>query len=415
MRRAHHLPATALPAALALGALLLATACEPEPAFREDRRVSARTQDIPELVDGNNAFALDIYQQVTAGEEGNVFLSPFSISSALAMTYAGARTTTAEAMADTLHITLDDDRYHTAFGALTRDLDGEFAGRAYELNIANRLFGQTGYEFGADFLAINADDYGAPLEELDFNADPEGSRETINTWVSEQTKEKIPELLKPGVISSDTRLVLTNAIYFKAFWVTQFDPQDTYDGLFRTPTGNVTVPLMNMETEAEYAYLDDVTVLRLPYEDDEVSMLFVLPHDDDGLAAVEAGLTVDGIDGWTDALQETEVMIAVPRFEMRFQTPLKEQLEALGMGIAFDGERADFSGITDTGMFISEVVHEAYVKVDEEGTEAAAATAVVMEDSAVGDMFYADHPFLFLIRDDLTGSILFMGRVVDPS
>ncbi|MBW1881660.1 MAG: serpin family protein, partial [Deltaproteobacteria bacterium] len=254
MQRADHLLTRRLSTALALGALLLATACEPEPTIREDRAVTARTQDIPALVDGNNAFAVDIYQQVTAGEDGNVFLSPFSISSALAMTYAGARTTTAEAMQDTLHITLDDASYHAAFGALTRDLDGEFAGRAYQLNIANRLFGQTGYEFGAEFLAINADDYGAPMQDLDFYADPEGSRETINEWVADQTVDKIPELLKAGIITSDTRLVLTNAIYFKAFWATQFDPDETYDGTFRTPSGNVTVPLMNMETEVEYAY-----------------------------------------------------------------------------------------------------------------------------------------------------------------
>jgi len=402
-------------AAVALVATLVLVGCDTEQAQGEPRLVDERTPDIGALVDGNNAFAVDVYGEIAAGDDGNLFLSPFSISSALAMTYAGARTTTAEAMADTLHITLADDTYHAAFGALTRDLDGDF-GRGYELNVANRLFGQTGYTWGEDFLTINEVDYGAPMQDLDFAADAEGSRSTINDWVAEQTRDKIDELLKPGVITSDTRLVLTNAIYFKAFWLTQFDPDETYDGTFRAPGGDVTVPMMNMdEAEVEYAYEEDVTVLRLPYTDDEVSMLLVLPHDDDGLADVEAGLTAEQIEDWNAALYETEAMIAVPRFEMRYQLSVKDTLVALGMGEAFDPVAADFSGITDTGMFISEVVHEAYVKVDEEGTEAAAATAVVMQDSAVGDMFWADHPFLFLIQDDLTGSILFMGRVVDPS
>ncbi len=404
-----------LRSSLALTAsLVLLGACNLGDTPREDRVVTERSPDMNVLVEGNTAFAVDMYQWMASEDEGNLFFSPFSISSALGMTYAGARSTTAEAMEDTLHIGLEGDTFHEQFGMLTRDLDGD-KGRGYELSIANRLFGQTGYTFGTDFLAINADHYGAPLEELDFGADPEAARVHINDWVAEQTKDKIDELLVPGVITGDTRLVLTNAIYFKAFWLTQFDEDDTYDGTFRAPSGDVTVPMMNMEIEVEYSDDDEVSVVRLPYEDDEVSMLLVLPHDEDGLADVEAMLSPEQIDAWADSTHPTEIWMAMPSWEMRYKLSLVPALTDLGMGEAFDSFAADFSGITDTGMFIADVIHEAYVKVDEEGTEAAAATAVVMEDGAVGDMFVADHPFLYIIRDDLTGSVLFMGRVADPS
>ncbi|MBN2798061.1 MAG: serpin family protein, partial [Deltaproteobacteria bacterium] len=304
--------------------------------------------------------------------------------------------------------------YHAQFGALTRDLDGDL-GRPYTLNIANRLFAQDGYPLEADFLAVNEADYGAPLESLDFAGDPEGARGYINGWVADQTADMIDELLKPGVISSSTCLVLTNAIYFKASWANQFDPADTTAGTFHAPAGDVSAQMMSASVEADYAELDDLTVLSLPYEGEDLSFIALLPHDEQGLAALQASLSPETLSAWTDSAWRTEVMVQLPTFELRSSVALKDTLQGLGMIDAFDGLIADFSGIADTGLFISDVAHEAVVIVDEEGTEAAAATAVVDVGTAMPAVFTGDHPFLFIIQDNLTGSILFMGQLNDPT
>jgi len=402
----------------ALVAATALSACNPEDGPYDPRVVTERTTEVAAVADGNNAFALDVYAQVA--EEGeNLFFSPFSISAALGMTYAGARGDTATQMHDVLQVGLADDAFHSTFGELMRDLSGEHPGRGYELSVANKLFGQAGYPWQADFLTITSDDYDAPLEDTDYVADPEGSRMAINEWVAEMTRDKIDELLKPGTITVDTRLVLANAIYFKADWASQFDPADTTDGSFTTEDGTeVTVPLMSQSGDFELAGDGEVSVVRLPYQDDEVSMLVVLPHDVDGLADVEADLSVERIDGWVADLWEQEADVVIPSFEMRSELGLNQVLADMGMPDAFDCTLADFSGIAELiegPLCITDVVHEAYVKVDEEGTEAAAATGVVVGLESASPAFIADHPFLYLIRDDLTGSILFMGRVADPS
>ncbi|MBW2256513.1 MAG: serpin family protein [Deltaproteobacteria bacterium] len=397
--------------------LLAVAACEPEPA-RDPRLVTERTTEIATVADANNDFALDLFGEMRA-EEGNLFFSPFSISSALSMTYAGAAGTTADEMAEVLHVGLDDDLWHANFGDLTRDLAGDHPGRGYQLSVGNRLWGQDGYPWLQSFVDVNAVHYDAPLEDLDFAADPESARVTINDWVEDQTKGKIEDLLQPGVITSDTRLVLTNAIYFKADWASQFDEGDTYDGAFTLADGlQVITPLMNQELEFQAGAFDGVSVAKLPYQDDEVSMVLLLPDAHDGLPALEEGLTAAQIDGWIADLETAEMLLILPKFEMTYDLSLSETLRDLGMTSAFEPLSADFSGMADLvegSLFISDVVHKAYVKVDEEGTEAAAATGVVVGVTSAPIGFQADHPFLFLIRDDLTGSILFMGRVADPS
>lgn len=406
-------------AALALTAL---PGCpEPDPEgpdpYRDPREVTSLDADMSAVVAGNNAFALDLYGAAAAGD-GNLFLSPFSVSAALAMTYAGAAGVTADEMADVLDVRLDPAAFHEDFGTLMRDLGGDHEGRGYTLSVANRIWGQEGYGWAEDFVAVNADDYGAPLEGADFTADPDAVREEINAWVAEQTREKIPELLQPGDVTVDTRMVLANAIYFKATWITQFDPADTRDRPFHLAGGgSVDVPTMSVEGEFEVAFLDGLSVLRLPYTDDEVSMLVLLPDDVDGLADLEAALSPEAIEGWVAALDTSELPVTLPRWELRYRADLASLLADLGMVAAFDPIAADFSGMTggDNDLYIGRVIHEAYVKVDEEGTEAAAATAVAMEAGSAGVSFDADHPFVFVIRDDLTGAILFMGRVADPS
>ncbi len=404
---------------LALLPLLALAAC---PWGRTERVVTEPTPELSTVVDGNTAFAVDMYGWMAAEDEGNLFFSPFSMSSALSMTYAGAGSDTATEMAEVLHVSGDEADWHEAFGALTRDLNGDM-GRGYTLHIANRIFGQTGFPWKQPFLDVNDLDYGAPLEELDYNADPEAAREHINAWVADQTQDLIDELLKPGVVGVDTRMVLTNAIYFLGDWQAEFDPDLTTDQAFFAPAGEVSAPLMHQTGPFELGYdaEAEVSVLRMPYVDDEVSMLVILPDADDGLADVEAQLSSEALAAWSASLVEQEVEVFLPKLEMRYELSMKDALSDLGMPKAFDEVNADFSGMVDTAqhqLYISDVVHEAYVRVDEEGTEAAAATAVVVNEltSVVEtELFRADHPYLFLIQDDLTGSVLFMGRVVDPS
>jgi len=389
---------------------------------RVERVVVTGTGDMAVVVAGQNAFAWDLYDalRVDAGD-GNVFFSPFSISSALSMTMAGAKGTTADELRAVLHTGDDTAAWHSGLGALTRDLNGDL-GRGYTLHVANRLFGQTGYAFETDFLGICADDYGAPLQEWDFLTDPDGGRLEVNAWVADQTNDRIQDLLPAGSVTSDTRLVLANAIDFIADWATAFDPADTADGGFTRLDGtSVTVPLMHLDLEGieehsvQAGWFDGVSALRLPYQDDELSMIVLLPDAVDGLPDLEAGLDAARFDAFIATLYPAQAPIAFPRLEMTYKQNLVPMLDALGMPTAFSSD-ADFTGIApDDGLAITGVFHQAFVKVDEAGTEAAAATAVVVGDTSAPMPFYADHPFLFVLRDDLTGAVLFVGRVTDPS
>ena len=379
--------------------------------MRQPRQVTELNAELSDVVDGNSAFAWSMYDQLR-GEQGNLFFSPFSISAALGMTYAGAAGATADQMASTLHVA-DPSDFHASFGSLIRDLDGD-KGRGYDLYIANQLFGQDGYPFESTFLDLTNQDYGAELELVDFQGATEPSRKRINEWVAEKTRDKIPELLPQGILDSSTRLVLANAVYFKADWAEQFDEEDTSNRPFTLRDGTqVQVPTMSHKGDYRAYYSANLQAVELDYLDDEVAMLIVMPSGEGTFEEVEGTLLQDGFGPIVAGLHSSELFIQMPKFEFRDKTDLKPRLEALGIVDAFEPTMADFSGIAPTDLYLTAVVHEAYVKVDEQGTEAAAATAVSASDSGPSSIS-VNRPFVFAIRDRLTGSILFLGRVDDP-
>lgn len=374
--------------------------------------------DTAALVHGNSAFACDLYQQL-GKENGNLFFSPYSISSALAMTYAGAQGKTAADMARTLELPFEGQRVATAFGGLMQDLNKPGQPRKYKLSIANRLWGQKGYVFSPEFLKLTREAYGAGLEELDFTKAPDASRQAINAWVEKATQDRIKDLLPPGSVANDTRLVLTNAIYFKASWQDGFSPSVTKSEDFKAAAGK-TVKVDMMHHQEVLKALDDDTfqMVQLPYEDRELSMVVLLPRKADGLAALEKQLTAQNLQKWSGQTKAYNVALALPKFRFTSEFSLKKVLSDMGMASAFSND-ADFSGMaTAEKLHIDAVIHKAFVAVDEKGTEAAAATAVLMRPTSAQVApplaFRADHPFVFLIRDNATGSILFMGRVAQP-
>jgi serpin B len=374
------------------------------------------------LVEGNSAFAFELYQALKENED-NIFYSPYSISLALAMTYSGARGETAQQMADTLNFILEQERLHPAFNWLDAELAsrGEGAegkdGEGFRLNIVNAIWGQKDYEFLSDFLDVLAENYGAGLRILDFINETEKSRLTINEWVSDQTEGRIEDLIPQGMITWLTRLVLTNAIYFNAAWEYPFDEDVTADGPFYLlDGGQVIVPMMKQTESFGYTEGEGYQAVELQYDGGELSMVILLPEAGQ-FQAFEEGLQAQQVDAIINDLQPTYVTLTMPQFEFDSEFSLKDTLAGMGMPIAFS-DSADFSGMTgNPELFISEVVHKAFVAVDEAGTEAAAATAVIMEFSAVPEHpveFTIDHPFIFLIRDIDTGAILFVGRVMNP-
>ena len=396
-------------------ALAAAVPAEAAPEAVEDPDVTA-------LVRGNTQFALDLYGRLSRMAEGeNLFLSPWSISASLGMTCGGARGNTAAQMRQVLHFELERERLHPAFGGLTAGLkpSGEDAG--YELHVANALWGQEGVPFRDEYLDLVSKNYGAGLRQLNFAGNPDGSRRTINAWVEEQTRDKIKELLHRPDVTPLTVLVLTNAIYFKGDWASQFDKDRTAPAPFHCAAGKkVNVPMMFQKGKFRYRDAGDVQVLEMPYAGEELSMVLLLPKDVNGLPALERSLSPRKLSEWTRALHEREVHVYVPTFKATSRFELGDVLQEMGMTDAFTGGKADFSGMSpsarEEGWYMSKVIHKAFVDVNEEGTEAAAATAVVVERMAVSvpTVFLADHPFLFLIRDVRTDSILFMGRLATP-
>jgi serpin B len=373
--------------------------------------------DMAAVVRGNNEFAFDLYAQLKQ-KDGNLFFSPQSISTALAMTYAGARGTTADEMAKTLHFTLKEDKLHPAFHALIEELNGAGKKRGYQLSVANALWGQKGYKFLPDFLQLTKKNYGAGLREVDFAGDTEGARKTINAWVEKETKDKIKDLLQPGILDSLTRLVLTNAIYFKGDWDRQFKKDLTRKEEFHVSADKKTEAMM-MHDDGKFKYFDGGTfqALELPYKGKELSMVVLLPNKIDGLAEFEKTLTAAKVADWLPKLREQEVMVSLPKFKMTSEFSMKDTLAAMGIKQLFNPNGADLSGMDGTrNLFVSAVVHKGYVDVNEEGTEAAAATGVVvtLRAAPAHPVFRADHPFLFLIRDNRSGSVLFLGRVANP-
>ena len=371
--------------------------------------IHAPPSDVDLLVKGNNSFAFDLYARLRS-QKGNLFLSPCSISTALAMTYAGARGRTEEEMAKVLRFTLDQERLHPAFFSLNSKLTPH----AGELHVANRLWGQKGYPFLESFLKLTGSRYGAKLEEVDFMGAAEKARQAINSWVEAQTKDRIKELIKRGMLDKLTRLVLTNAIYFKGDWASQFKKDETRKADFSLIDGTkVKVDMMHQRAEFLHGRHPEVQVLTLPYKGGEFSMVILLPVKKDGLSELERAFTGENLAKWLSDLRKGTVVVDLPRFKTTSEFMLADVLRNMGMHSAF-GTGADFSGMTGTReLFISSIIHKAFVEVNEEGTEAAAATGVIMK-SSVPPRFCVDHPFLFLIRDNRSGSILFMGRIVDP-
>lgn len=379
---------------------------------------------LAELVNGNNEFAFELYKQLSATKEGNFFYSPYSISLALAMAYAGANGQTEEQMADTLNFLLENEELHEAFNKLAIELNSRnnvaegSEAQGFELNIVNATWGQRGFEFIQAFLDVLAENYDAGIRLLDYEADPEACRKVINDWVYEQTNGKIEDLIPEGAIDEMTRLVLTNAIYFNAAWLHQFDEDFTYDDVFYLPDGStVTVPMMHQSERFNYKEGDDYTAIELLYDIYEMSMLIIMP-DEGTFEDFENSLTPEVMDSILDSMTYGQVNFSMPKFEFESDFSLNNALKAMGMTDAFS-DIADFSGITDkTDLIISDVIHKAFVSVDEEGTEAAAATAVIFQETSmpieITDV-NIDHSFIFLIRDITTGSTLFIGRVINPA
>jgi serpin B len=390
-------------------------------------------EDAVTTVRDANAFALELYAQLARvnpekdQKAENLFFSPFSIHSALAMTSAGARGSTLEQMGRTLHLTLPQERLHAAYGQWVQTLGappplfrrGEVP---FELVVANALWAQGGYPFHEPFKETLARHYKAGFNEVDYVRDTEGARKAINAWVEKQTREKIKELVPPGLLSEMSRLVLTNAIYFKSRWAEEFNEKFTKPLPFHLLGGrDKDVPMMYQQDRFNYGQTDNAQVLELPYKGHVLSMIVLLPKKNDGLAELEKGLTAGSLAAWTGTMERRKVKVTLPKFKMTSELRLSDVLKSMGMADAFEMKKADFSGIaTAEPLFISEVLHKAYVDVNEEGTEAAAATAVVMMAGSEAPkpeepvVFTADHPFVFLIRHNNSGTVLFMGRVTNP-
>lgn len=398
----------------------------------------------PNISDGMNAFAVDMHGQLASAKDvGNVFFSPFSIDTALAMTYAGAAGDTAKQMAQVLHFDLAQDKLHEATGELLKRLNEPAVKRPYQLSVANALFSAKGFAFKKEFTDVNAKHYGAAVTELDFHGKAEESKKYINSWVEKQTNDRIKNLIPDAGLLSDARLVLVNAIYFKGDWEHKFDKKDTKDVDFKIAADKSSkVPLMYQQRSYSYMETDDLQAVRLEYAktpakdkkdkeaaddrlaasaDKGLSMIVLLPKKVDGLAALEKKLTTKDLTEWTGKMHREDVKLSLPRFKMTYDTELSAVLKSMGMTDAFDERKANFSGISGSeSVMISKVIHKAFVEVNEEGTEAAAATAVIMVPTAAPmprepKTFTADRPFLFLIQDNASGAILFMGRVMDPT
>jgi serpin B len=408
---------------------LLLSACEPSPsasiAKSDLQRVTAPETspgDTEMLVNNNNTFAFDLYQSLKT-QAGNLIYSPYSISLALAMTYAGARGETDLQMAQTLHF-LPQDQLHPAFNTL--DLQLAERGKAQskdetplQLNIANAVWAEQTYPFLQGFLDTIALNYGAGIRLADFINQYEAVREEINNWVSDQTEDKIKDLIPEGILDSDTRMALVNAIYFKADWLSPFDADATQDGPFHLLDGSeVIVPMMNQDTLIPYAKGDGWQAIELAYQGETAAMDIIVP-DEGHFEEVDSSLDYESASTILSSLQPTSVALALPKFKFESEFGLGDQLKALGMPDAFDPDKADFSGMSERNdLYISAVLHKAFVAVDEKGTEAAAATAVIVGVTSA-PMFDVtltiDRPFIFLIRDIPTGQILFVGRVLNPA
>lgn len=383
---------------------------------------SATDAEIAAVASSLQQFGLDLYRVMATGED-NLVISPASIMLALAMTYAGAEGVTADEMAAALHFDLDDDALHRAFNDLDAILESRsFAGPEEDgvvVGTANSLWGQRGLPFEQAFLDTLAVNYGAGMRLVDFAAAAEEARQMINEWVATETNDRITDLVPAGALDALTRLVLVNAVYLDATWASQFDPESTYDGPFFPADGTrAEVPLMTQTASFPYVAGDGWQAVELPYLRHELAMMVIVP-DEDRFFDVERLMSSELLADVSAGLSPVEVALTLPKFEFRTQAGLTPALRELGMVAAIDPATADFSNMTSAEqLFVGEVIHEAYISVDEEGTEAAAATAVVMRATSAPletVELTIDRPFLFALRDLETGALLFLGRVMNPA
>ncbi|MEI8257979.1 MAG: serpin family protein [Deltaproteobacteria bacterium] len=390
----------------------------PPPAPEADQRDAARS---------SNAFGADLYRSVRS-QPGNLVFSPASITLAFGMTEAGARGDTSAQLRSAFHFALPEERLHAALGTLARTWNHGEAGR-FELATANRLFGQRGWPFVPAFLDLTSRLYDAPLEAVDFRANPDAQRTHINTWVSDRTHARILDLLPQDAVSTDTRMVLVNAVYLHAQWAAPFAREETYPAPFhpRGAAATVDVPTMHRTRSFATAARDGYQVLEMPYSEPGFVFDIVMPDAVDGIAALETRWQSSTPDAFFAGLGQAERALSLPKFRVAPDgMRLSQALRALGVLLAFDRGAADFTGIApiahpDDRLYVSEAFHKAFIAVDETGTEAAAATAVVVTATSAAMLppappqpFVVDRPFLFFLRDTSSGAILFAGRVEDP-
>lgn len=388
--------------------------------------------DFSAVVRGNNAFAFDLYRAAAANAEGeNLVFSPYSVAQALAMVYAGARGDTEAEIASVMQIALPQDEWHPLMGALNADLtereynfpvmsEDEIPPQAFELNVANALWGQADYAFTPDYLDLLTRSYRVGLELVDFRADAAAARERINEWVAENTEDRITDIVPEGAINDGTRLILANAIYFKAAWLDQFNPQRTSEAAFTRLDGTeIEVPTMVQQTTLPRSAGDGYQAVMMPYIGSDVGMVFIVPDD---LAAFEAELDAEQFDAVIADMSSTgETILYLPRFRVESSVMLGDVLQQMGMESVFSAGQANFGGMSQPGaepLFVDRALHKAFIDVNEEGTEAAAATLMMVgATSAPVEVteFRVDRPFIYAIYDRRTGSVLFLGRVLDPS
>jgi len=379
-------------------------------------------QSSTETVNAANQFAFELYGRYKDTND-NVFFSPYSISSALEMTYEGARGITANEMQSVFHFPPDAATRIGSFARLYSEINPKNA--TYQLSAANALWAQKSYPFDPNYIKTVETYYGGKATNLDFVSDTETSRQTINSWVSSKTNAKIPELFSKRTLDQSTRLVLTNAVYFKGKWNTPFEKEATREKDFTTAAqSRVKVSMMNRQDDFEYAETADYQAIKLPYEKNDLSMLVILPKTGKS-AAIEKNLSVAEFKKIKASLKSALTDVYLPKFKFNTEYDMNSTLSSMGMPTAFNPDNADFTGMYDKSkagenLYIGLVIHKAYIDVNEEGTEAAAATGVAMKAAAIMEptlpkVFNADHPFIFAIVHNQSGSILFMGKVNDPT
>ncbi|HNW68895.1 MAG TPA: serpin family protein [Bacteroidales bacterium] len=400
--------------------LVILPACKCSKSTMENKTVAVVENTTPvNITENNNLFALDLYKKI-GNNQANLFYSPYSISTALAMTYAGAKGKTENEMAMVMHFPANNAEFYTKYNDVLKNINALNNGSTVNIYTVNSIWAQKDFKFRDEFMGILKNSFNSSVNLVDFIKETENSRIQINKWVETQTNEKIKELIKPGLIDYLTRMVLVNAIYFKADWQTTFDKQQTQKMDFRMDETNaVSCDFMFAEQEFKfYENEDGLKAIEIPYSSGKMSMLIILPKDNAGFSTLKKEINPDFYKKVNSALVSKKVKLYLPKFKIISEFELSDMLKQMGMPEAFS-DRADFSGMTGTkDLKISKVIHKAFVEVNETGTEAAAATAVVMRVKSMPvapPEFRADHPFMFIIKENTDNSILFAGNIYNPT